>query len=372
MIVIAGAGIGGLTLGCALTLTRRPFRIVERAAELRPIGAGIALSPNAFRALAYIRLESAVRTIGHPLDFGAICDPSGQVLIGARVGDVAAGSVALARADLQMALLAALKVDVHLGRPVVGYENTSNGVRVHLSTGETIDAELLVGADGLHSTVRLLMRGDEPLRYSGQTTWRGLVDSVTGIDTERFTETWGAQQRFGIVPLSRSRVYWFAVAEAPRGGNDVGDPRPQLQTRFHGWHKPIEAILASTPQNSVLRTDILDRPPIHQWVDRRVALLGDAAHPMTPDGGMGGCQAIEDAVVLADALRREANIEAALARYQSRRVSRANHFVRQSHRMGQLAHLGPAPLRWLRNRVLRAVPSRLVAYAMTRDFEFRL
>ncbi len=370
MIVIAGAGIGGLTLGCALMRAHRSFRLVERAAELRPIGAGIALSANAFRALAHIGLEDQVRGVGRELDFAAICDPSGKVLIGAGVREVAGGSVALARADLQKVLLEALGGSVEMYHAVTSYESGSNGVCVRLANGMTIDAELLVGADGLHSTVRRVMRGDEPLRYTGQTSWRAIVDNVALLYPGRFTETWGAKQRFGIVPLRDGRAYWFAVAEAPRGQSDEGDPRPGLRSRFARWHAPIDHILANTPRDRILRTDILDRAPIDCWVKERTVLLGDAAHPMTPDGGMGGAQAIEDAVVLAHALAHEHGFDAALARYQALRIPRANRFVRRSYCIGQIANLRPAHLRWLRDRALRAVPKWVVARAMARDFEF--
>jgi 2-polyprenyl-6-methoxyphenol hydroxylase-like FAD-dependent oxidoreductase len=195
---------------------------------------------------------------------------------------------------------------------------------------------------------------------------------VDGIDEGRFTESWGARRRFGIVPLGRGRLYWFAVADAPHGDKDQGDPRPELRARFAGWHAPIERLLENTIPERILRIDIVDRPPIDVWVDGRTVLLGDAAHPMTPDGGMGGCQAIEDAVVLANALAREDTIPAALVRYQTRRIPRANRFVTQSYRVGQLAHVRSAPLRWLRDRALPFVPRSLVARALARDFDFTL
>jgi 2-polyprenyl-6-methoxyphenol hydroxylase-like FAD-dependent oxidoreductase len=216
------------------------------------------------------------------------------------------------------------------------------------------------------------MRGDEPLRYAGYTAWRSLAEDIDIDRTDRFTETWGPGQRFGIVPIGGRRVYWFAVADAPAGARDSGDPRPALAARFAGWHAPIEAIIAATGPERILRTDTHDRVPIDRWVDGRVALLGDAAHPMTPDLGQGGCQAIEDAVVLADALTREPDMAAALASYQARRVARANSFVVRSHRFGQMAHVRAAPLRWLRDQALRAVPAKLTARSLARDMNFRL
>jgi 2-polyprenyl-6-methoxyphenol hydroxylase-like FAD-dependent oxidoreductase len=371
MIVIAGAGIGGLTLGCALTRAGQPFQIIERARRLRPAGAGIALSANALRALAYIGLDDIVRAAGHELSVAAICDSHGRVIIETPVrAIVPGGTIALERERLHHALQHALGVPVSLGKAVIGYESLADRVRVYIDGGETLDADLLVGADGLHSAVRRTMRGEEALRYSGQTSWRAIVE-VDTVEQDRFTESWGAGERFGIVPLGGRRVYWFAVMDARQGGRDEGDPRDALRARFAGWHAPIDELLAATRPEAIIRTDIYDRPPINRWSDGRAALLGDAAHPMTPNVGMGGGQAIEDAVVLAEAIAGEATIEAALARYEAKRMARANGFVSRSYRVGQVAHLRARPLRWLRDRALQLIPTGIIARAMARDFDFQ-
>ncbi|MEX2271863.1 MAG: FAD-dependent monooxygenase [Vicinamibacterales bacterium] len=372
MILIAGAGIGGLTLGCALARLGRPFRIVDAAPELMPAGAGIALSDNAFRALAHLDLDEPVRACGQRLEEAAICDPNGRVISGYRVGELMPGAtIAMSRWSLQQALLKALGAPVETGRRVTGYDARDDRVRVEFFDGDRCDADLLVGADGLHSAVRRAMRGDERLRYSGSTSWRALTEfDLAG--TERFTETWGPRRRFGIVPIGGRGVYWFAVADAAAGGRDGTDRVAALRSRFAGWHEPIDAIIASTPSERIIRTDIFDRRPVRKWTEGRVALLGDAAHPMTPNMGMGGGQAIEDAVVLADAIAREPDIAHALARYERARVARANSFVTRSYLMGRVAHAPTAPLRWLRHRALAAIPARVVARAMKRDLDFTL
>lgn len=369
MIAIAGAGIGGLTLGRALAHHGIPFRIFERAPGLRPAGAGIALADNALRALAHIGLAGSVRHVALPLRRADICEPSGRVLT--RTGELPFDVVVLPRTALQHALLQTIEPRVECSRAVAGFTQHAQGVRIRFEDGAEIAADALVGADGLHSQVRRVLRGDEPVRYSGQTSWRAIA-SLELPDHQRMTETWGARRRFGIVPMRDGQVYWFAVADAPRGGSDPADVSAMLREQFAGWHAPIEAVIAATPAAAILRTDICDRLPIRRWTDGRVALLGDAAHPMTPNLGMGGCQAIEDAVVLADALRRCASIEAALARYEKARVARANSFVNRSFTIGRVAHARSAPVRWLRNRALAAVPRTLALRALRRDLDFRL
>src|SRR5436190_2779504 len=229
MIVIAGAGIGGLTLGCALARAKRRFRILERAPKLRPVGAGIALSANAFQALACVGLDGPVRACGCELAVADLRDSSGRVLLSTRLRDLApGGSVAMTRTSLQQTLLAALDTAVEAGRSVVGYDAAPQGVRVLVSDGEELNADLLVAADGLHSTVRKRMRGDERCRYSGQTSWRGLVTGVDLVQQDRVTETWGPGGRFGAVPVGPRQVYWFAVANARAGESDGPDPGSEL------------------------------------------------------------------------------------------------------------------------------------------------
>ena len=369
MIAIAGAGIGGLTLGCALARHGIPFRIFEKAPALRPAGAGIALADNALRALAHIGLRDRACAAGAQLRRADICDPSGAVIAG--IGELPFPTAVMTRTELQQVLLDPVADRVECGRAVSSYAHGPDAVRLRFDTGGEMDADALVGADGLHSAVRRVMRGPETLRYSGQTSWRAVAE-VALPDPHRMTESWGAGLRFGIVPLAAGRVYWFAVADAPAAQSDPADVRAMLRERFSGWHDPIDDVIAATPPGAILRTAINDRPPVRTWIDGRVALLGDAAHPMTPNLGMGGCQAIEDAVVLADALAREHSVTAALARYQARRVARANKFVNRSLVLGRIAHARSAPARWLRDTVFGAVPRGLAARAFARDLDFRL
>lgn len=369
MIAIAGAGIGGLTLGRALAYHGIPFRIFERAPELRPAGAGIALADNALRALAHIRLADAVRGAGLQLRHADICDSTGRVITG--IGELPFPVVVMPRTVLQQTLLESIGAHVECSRAVNGYAQDADGVTVQFSDGSGIRADLLIAADGLHSEVRQAMRGAEPLRYSGQTSWRAIA-SIDLAHPARMTESWGSGLRFGIVPMRAGQVYWFAVADAPRGGVDPPDLAAALRARYAGWHAPIDAVIAATSPAAIVRTDICDRPPVTRWVDGRVALLGDAAHPMTPNLGMGGCQAIEDAIVLAHAVKEAGSPAEALMRYQAARVARANRFVKRSFRLGRIAHARRAPVRWLRNRALAAVPRRLAVRALVRDLDFRL
>ena len=156
--------------------------------------------------------------------------------------------------------------------------------------------------------------------------------------------------------MSGGRVYWYATENTPEGGRHA-DQKSHVERLFRGWHSPIEALISATPASSILRNDIFDRPPLERLGTGRITLLGDAAHPMTPFLGQGGCQALEDAVVLADCLSERSSVPEALRRYEARRGSRTTMFVRRSRQACRIAQLeNPVAVR-LRNAIFRMVPS---------------
>lgn len=365
-VCIAGAGIGGLTLAIALRKVGIDAHVYERTAALKPVGAGLSLMPNAMLALRAIGVDEAVRKVGEPAgeSFGLRSD--GAELQRFPIGEIARemGTVALLlhRADLHAALLEALgAAHVTLDRPVKGYRDDARGAALVFEDGSEAEADVVVGADGLRSVIRRQLLGDdrEPV-YSGYTSWRGVTDTLCGATPRQLSETWGKGERFGIAPVGRDRVYWFAVVNAPPGGRDASDARPALLARFGKWHAPIPSLIEATPAERIVRTDIADRPVVTTWCRGRVALLGDAAHPTTPNLGQGGCQAIEDAVALSGALATWANPAAAFEAYERVRVARANKLVEDARRFGALAHsVNPAFL-FVREALLKWTPHALV------------
>jgi 2-polyprenyl-6-methoxyphenol hydroxylase-like FAD-dependent oxidoreductase len=374
-ILIAGGGIGGLTLGVALRHRGFSVRIFERASVLRPVGAGITMQTNAMLAFRTIGLDTAVAAAGQTMLRGAILDHRGRslgtMLVREISEEVGAPTIVLHRSRLQDVLLEALGPGVlSLDTKVVGFRDTQDGLVVQLSDGTEARGDLLVGADGLRSTVRAQLLNDGEPRYAGYTSWRGVCESSGLVDPTLTTETWGPGMRFGIFPIGEKVTYWFTTINAPPGGIDGPDVRPELLKRLSGWHDPIRAFIEGTPASAIVRNDILDRPPVNRWVYGRVALLGDAAHPMTPNMGQGGCQAVEDAVVLASCLAAEADLPTALARYEALRVPRANGFVVQSYRLGEMGQWENAAACWLRDRLLQLMPKRSIRANLLRSARF--
>ena len=369
-VVIAGAGIGGLTL--AVALKRRGVRVTifEREAEIRPAGAGLALGPNAVAALTQLGLGEATLEAGAVINRSAIRDAAGRPL-GAEIDvarlakDLGAHFVALHRARLHQVLLNAVGPEaVRHGVAVLRYGPSADSVAVFGSDGTRMDTSLLVGADGLRSIVRAQLAGDGEPAYAGYTSWRGVTPPGAVPAPSRMSESWGHGERFGIVDIGFGQIYWFAVATAPPGGSD-GEVRRELLSRFGGWHEPVRAIIESTPAAQILRTDICDRKPVQCWHDGRVVLMGDAAHPMTPNLGQGAGQAIEDAVVLDRCLANADDLDLALRQYELLRISRANRMVRSSRALGAFAQLQHPVAVWLRNTAMRLTPTS-VALAQAR------
>jgi 2-polyprenyl-6-methoxyphenol hydroxylase-like FAD-dependent oxidoreductase len=184
-------------------------------------------------------------------------------------------------------------------------------------------------------------------------------------------ESWGRGQRFGIVPMGDGRVYWYATKDAPEGQRDAdGRAKQNLVALFSGWHEPIPALLAATEEAAILRNDIYDRDPLRRWSEGRVTLLGDAAHPMTPNLGQGACQAIEDSVVLAACLKKAGKVEAGLHEYQERRIPRTNGMVEESRKVGEVAQWRNPLLCWVRDALVAATSRRTMLQHVTSMIAF--
>ena len=215
-------------------------------------------------------------------------------------------------------------------------------------------------ADGLRSRTRVQLLDDGPPIYAGYTGWRAVTDLESDSLRGRMTETWGRGVRFGLIPIGRGRVYWFVSESRPEPEAPVVPARKAELSRFvEGWHEPIEAAVAATPEGAITGTGIYWRRPVRTWGRGRVTLLGDAAHPMTPDLSQGGAQALEDAVVLAASLRVAGDPVTGLRAYEEARRKRTAQIVRRSYQAGRLAQASSALGAGLRDVLMGTLPDRL-------------
>jgi 2-polyprenyl-6-methoxyphenol hydroxylase-like FAD-dependent oxidoreductase len=352
--VVVGAGIGGLSAAIGLRRAGWQVRVLERAPEFAPVGAGITLWPNAVRALGALGVDAGARTAG---GVGGIRNRGGvwySRLDWSRLERLAGGRpAALTRARLHRTLLAAL-----------GPEH----VRLGVDVDEVPEAELVVAADGIDSALRTrLWPATPPPAPIGLTTWRGLAPVPAG-GLPPWSNSWHRDQEFGIVPVADDQVYWFAAQPARVGDRAevarVGD-RAELVRRFGHWHDPIPELIASTP--AILHLDVRHLPRVpRSFVHGRVVLLGDAAHAMAPNLGQGGGMAIEDAVTLAAALAATPDVDAALSGYDRARRPRTAAVARDAARLARLMLIGNPAFTTARDIAVRLTPGSLALRPIAR------
>ena len=334
--VVIGAGIGGLAAGVALSRAGWTVTVLERALALEPVGSGLGIGPNALHALDAIGLGADVRGFAAVQGTGGVRRADGRWLVRTDLGAVARRfgdpQLMALRADLT-GLLASHLPDgaLRTGTPVVavdpGEAEPGRRARVVTESGE-LTADLVVAADGIHSLIRRTLFPEHPgPRFADITAWRFVARRPASSVAP--AESWGRGSVFGVVPVAENLIYCYASA---RSGPDAGggDEAAELKRRFGGWHEPIPSLTGAAEADDVLRNDVYWlAEPLPAYHHGRVAILGDAAHAMTPHLGQGACQAIEDAVVLA-------GMAPDLAGYTAARMARTKMVATASYRATRL------------------------------------
>ncbi|MBO8186375.1 FAD-dependent monooxygenase [Streptomyces spirodelae] len=370
--VVVGGGIGGLAAAIGLRRIGWQVTLVERAPMLDDAGAGISLAANGLRALDGLGVGEAVREASRGQYSGGTRTPKGGWLTrmdGAEL-EKAVGTpiMGIPRSTLHRLLREALPAETLLiGSEASSVEQISPG-KVRVGCGGTVlEADLAVAADGIGSKVRSLLFPAHPGPvHSGSTVLRAITGQAVHLHTD-FELTWGRGTEFGHIAFPDGRAEWHAVLNLP-AGTRFADPLAELRRRFHNWHDPIPALLDATQTHAVLHHDVNELGmPLPSYAVGRIALLGDAAHAMTPNLGQGACQALEDAVTLAAALATAPTVEAALARYDAERRPRSQAVARAARQAGRMGQQLSHPLTVaLRNMAMRMTPSRVATRMILR------
>lgn len=373
---IIGAGIGGLCAAVGLHRAGAEVTVFEQAPSVRAGGSGISVFGNGLRALDAIGVGDAFREISssEAARFtGGQRRPDGAWLK-TFPADAVTELRVVDREPLHEILLSPLPGSAVRTEAKVTAVSPAGSVSWSDGSGgqQSEDFDLVIAADGIGSRVRRSFQGDPGIAYSGYSAWRGITRHPIDLDGEA-GETWGTRKRFGIVPLKGGYVYWFAVLSVAEG-HRFADNHAALREHFGGWHAPIAELIEATDADRIGYQPISDlggRLP--SYTRGRIALLGDAAHAMTPNLGQGGGQAMEDAATITALLAPIAGSQAAptpairdaLERYNELRVKRTQSIAARSRIVGQLAHAPGGRLTGARDLLLKATPTAALRMQLT-------
>lgn len=339
-ISIIGGGITGLTTALALHKKGIEAIVFERAETYSEVGAALWLQPNAIKVLEWLGIKETVQSRGKTLGLMEVTDQHFKPFkaINGEILKDASGNQTLAihRVELQRILTEEVeeKCKIIRNAPFQSFENPSDQITFQAG-GENYQSDVLLGCDGIHSTVRAQLFPESELRSTHQICWRGISDySLPGQLADKGKEMWGNRIRFGLSPIAGGKVYWFAVMNAKEGVENL--TIDEVKAIFGPMNPIVADIIAAT---EFLHEAVLhDLKRLPTWHQGKVCLLGDAAHATTPNMGQGACQGMEDAYYFAHILAQSASPEAAFEAFEKHRRPKVDYVVNNSWRFGKIAH----------------------------------
>jgi 2-polyprenyl-6-methoxyphenol hydroxylase-like FAD-dependent oxidoreductase len=337
-IAVVGAGMGGLAVAATLRQAGFAVEVYEQAQRFRRIGAGIQMMPNSMKVLRGIGVEDRLRAIAFaPYSHLNRDGYTGEMTRELPMPESLYGApyLCMHRADLHDALLSAVPAEtIHLNKKLIGLDQMNGQVTLSFADGTTAEADAVVGADGVHSTVRDIVVGpDEPI-HKGRIAYRAVFPAALmgGFDIGRSrTKWWGTDRHIVIYYTNKAKGEVYFVTSVPEEAGWMtreswsakGDVK-ELRAAYDGFHQDVRNVLEACPDCH--KWAILEREPLRTWSDGRVVLLGDSAHPMTPYMAQGAATSIEDAAILARCLKAVdgEDVEGAFKRYEAHRKPRTS------------------------------------------------
>ncbi len=370
-VTIIGAGIGGLTTAIALIQKGFEVEIFENTSEFKHTGSGINLAINAMQVFKRLGIYDAILAKGNYTNSMNARTKKLSFLTRANFQSFedtyGVKTVAIHRAILHEILLKNIgKTPIHLNKKLKQLEQHNGFVTLSFEDETTHMAEIVIGADGIHSTVRKSIFCNTELRDAKQVCWRGISTAkINKKHLRELNEIWGKGKRFGFVHIAPNKVYWFALINK----NNFKNKEVNLLDIFSDYHKTVKNIISKTPVEDILCNEIWDLKPIDTWYKESVCLVGDAAHATTPNMGQGAVQAIESALALSICIKEEATIEMAFRRYEQTRKAKARSIIRTSWLIGKLAQSDNIIVCMIRNFTTKITPESVMKKQNDRLFK---
>lgn len=346
-IAIIGGGIGGLATAIALLKHGFNVQVYERAQALRPIGAGLSLTPNGLNTLDAIHpgIVELLKQAGSPLKTLTLKRSSGETIASKQMTTMQQYGQPMLNIQwsrLQAILASVLPPDIiHLNHRCIGFQQHENSVETHFEDGKTVQSDLLIGADGINSVVRQKLIGDGSPLYAGRMSWRAVIQYPHELlSPNSATLITAPGKNIMLIDVGDGYTFWGAGALLTDDSvcQRATDAKARMLEIFAEWTEPVEAILKATPADDIVERPICDRIPLPRWSSGRVTLLGDAAHPVVPSLGQGANSAFEDAYELAECLSSAPSIEGALEAYEHSRIPRLEAIYTQSADRGERSY----------------------------------
>ncbi|MEC4818646.1 MAG: NAD(P)/FAD-dependent oxidoreductase [Scytonema sp. PMC 1069.18] len=331
-VAIIGAGLGGLAVAVALRKLGYDVHVYEKAQDFRPVGGGLGLLPNGLNFLDAIEPEivETIKNIGCEVTTSVLKNTQGETIHthpGSRYQDKYGHPlITVWWWRLQQTLASKLPFEsIHLNHRCIGFEQDDRCVSIYFENGEQVSAELLIGADGIHSAVRETLIGDGKPRYLGSMSWRSVIDCNQEIlHPGELGFVKGDREFMYLLNVGDGYISWLYRKLLPDCtlSQNMTEVKSRVLAQIADWGESLRSLVERTPESQILETPICDRLPLNSWSHQRVTLLGDAAHPMAPAMAQGSNSTFEDAYELALCCSQASSIQSALATYSQRRIPR--------------------------------------------------
>jgi len=371
---IIGGGITGLTTALALHQSGISSVVYEQANELNEVGAGLWLQPNAIKVLDWLGLKEEIKKQGKELNKMEITNnqlvPFKKIKSEVVQDEDDNKTIAIHRGRLQKILYTeVLKSNgIQLNKKYISHRLNADAINLQFENGED-QVNILLGADGIHSSVRKALFPNSPLRNSGQVCWRGIAkmnlpDALKNLGRE----AWGKNIRFGFSQIYDDEVYWFAVANEEHllKANEL-DRKNYITELFQSFSPIVTELIAHTESRNIHEAMLQDLKRIPLWYQGNICLIGDAAHATTPNMGQGACQGVEDAYYISKYLSKSLpNPEEAFQAFQEKRRTKVDYIVNTSWQFGKMAHstFGQSFIKLM----LKMTPERVLSSQMNKLF----